>query len=294
MFNPFRYNLFSSFKRRLKNTNHIIEQEPQIKKYYHKQLSFYAIRYCKFCIILSLVIAFSIKLYEGSSKILTERKITSYTITQDANVRVKPTVDSEIYKVLKSGTKVTGNDIGKWIEIKDKEKNYYVSKSLVTPTSSGAVLLIRILNFIFSIIPVWIPRIFGFIKRLYTDYAVVQAIIIVIYFIIIFKFYAMFARDKNNAMEAVFEQICDNCGYFGAIEKTRQKIDSKVTQESRVSYETQTAVQRNTRGDVISTTTSDVPISTIVNVHEDTYKINFYCKKCNCNSYILSTDIWES
>lgn len=292
--NPFKYNLFTSFKKRLKAIKHIEKQDGQIIRYYHKLLLHTGLRYLRFWLILTCIAIASVFIHKGTSKFLDNRNITSYKITQDANVRTKPSLNSDVYKIFNGGKKIDGTDVGEWIEIVEDGQSYYISKSLVKPSASGFILLIKILKFLSDLIYVCIPSIIRVLKHLYAESSIVQVLCIIIGFVILLKLYNKLGRDKYSSIEIALEQICQNCGYFGYIKKTKEFYDTETTQESRITYRTGTSTRRNARGDVLSTETSSIPVSTIVNVHTDAYKINYYCKKCNNNSYKFTFETWES
>ena len=287
------YNLFSSFKKKLNYKKHFKEQDKQIIKDYHGNLIFYGLCYLKFWLIVLGIIGAVILIYYGTSKYLDNNSISSYKITQDANIRTKPSANSEIYKTLKSGTTLKGKDTGNWIEISEKGKSYYVAKSLTAPSASGIILGAKILRFISSLVPVGIPAIYKYIKNLYANYSVVQIIIIIGCIFILSMVYAKLARDKHYAMEYTLEKICDNCGYFGAIERSEELIDSETNQKTIITHETTTSEMKNKNGVVIGTVENRTPISRIVNVHNDKYRISFFCNKCQNTSYKYRTETWE-
>lgn len=295
--NTFRYSLFKSFNKRIKNIKHIKEQEPAIKKYYRKQLSFKFLSYAKFWAIIAAIFLLIYTIYKSTDTFLEKRVVTSYKITQDANLRNSPSTNSKIIKVLKAGERINGDDIGEWIEITSGDEKNYVSKSLVEPFNNGGIVITKILHFISALIVKFISNFPEFYKMLlekYNNSAFWQIIIVTILIIIVMKIYSKLASDKAFCMEKTIDQICTVCGTFGYVKISKTLVNSETEQETRVSYETQNETTRNTRGETVLTTTKEVPITRIINVHYDTYKILYSCKKCGQSAYKFRTESWES
>ena len=284
------HNLFASFKRQLSKKKHHKEQDPQILGYYRKAIISKLIRYAIICgtiIFVIFVLRFALTVSEKKSKNLV---VTEFELTQDANVRQEPSTDSNIIRVVKKGSKITGSVNGKWIAIKDKNETHYVSKSLTKPYESNFAVIGNVLIAIIAVI-FKIPK---FLSNLYEASFGWRIFFTIIFVIVIFKIYKRLANDKYKIIQSTLNQICDSCGVFGFIKINRELIDSKTEQRTEIEYVNTTSDIKNGRGETIATQEHSTPISRIVNVHKDTYRTNYFCKKCGNTSYSISTETWRS
>lgn len=287
------YNLFESFKNRLRAKKHRPEQEKDILYIYRKMIFhsiwLYIKKTKKIIVAIALCVSF---LYIGKN-FLSKYRCTTFIVVNDVNLRDAPNFDSEIIRVLHSDERLKGTLHGEWLEVNESGNTYYVSKSMIKPYNSGSVILLR---WTVSVMNFFITAIFStikFIKDLYHNYEAARAIYILIISVLLIRIYIFLAKEKHEIIEMVLGLLCEKCGYFGLKESKPYVVDENSSIASKVSYVSTSSDIKNSRGEVLYTCLDRTPVSKIITVKNITTRTDFICENCGYKFYKLNTYRYE-